>query len=47
VEAKNAGKDSSIALIRKANYKMKTSSAYTDAIGEDMGIKGGSQDVDR
>jgi hypothetical protein len=47
VEAKNAGKDSSLALLRKANNKMKASDAYTDAIGEDMGIKASSQDLDR
>jgi hypothetical protein len=47
VEAKNAGKDSKLALIRKANAKMKTSTAYTDAIGEDLGIKGASQDLDK
>jgi hypothetical protein len=47
VEAKNGGKDSKLALIRKANNKMKTSDAYTDAIGEDMGIKASSQDLDR
>jgi hypothetical protein len=47
VGAKNAGKDSTLSLIRRTNNKMKTSDAYTDAIGEDMGIKGGSQDIDR
>jgi hypothetical protein len=47
VEAKNAGKDSNLALLRKANNKIKTSDTYTDAIGEDMSIKGSSQDVDR
>jgi hypothetical protein len=46
VEAKNAGKDSKLAMIRKANNKMKISDAYTDAIGEDMGIKSTSQDLD-
>lgn len=47
VEAKNAGKDNNVALIRKANKKMKTSNVYTDAVGEDMGIKGASDDIDR
>ena len=48
VEAKNAARVSNIALIRKANNKMKANNGYTDAIGEDMGIKSDSQDlVDR
>jgi hypothetical protein len=47
VETKNAGEESNLTLLRKANNKMKTNDAYTDAIGEDMGIKGSSQDVDR
>jgi hypothetical protein len=47
VETKNADKDSNLALVRKANNKMKTRDAYTDAIGEDMGIRVSSQDVDR
>jgi len=47
VEAKNAGKDINITLIRKTNNKMKASDAYTDAIGEDMGIRGSTHDVDR
>ena len=46
VEAKNAGKDSNLALIRTANKKMKASNAYTDAIGKDLGIKAESQDLD-
>jgi hypothetical protein len=47
LEAKNAGKDSDLTLIRKANNKMKVSDAYTDAIGKDMGIKAESQEPDR
>jgi len=47
VATKNAVKASNIALIRIANNKMKTSDAYTDAIEEIMGIKGGSRDINR
>jgi hypothetical protein len=47
LEAKNVGKDSNITLIWKANNKMKTSDAYTDANGEDMEIKSGIEGIDR
>jgi hypothetical protein len=47
VKTKNTAMEKNIAVIRRANNKMKTNDAFTDAIGKDMGIKGSSQDVDR
>jgi hypothetical protein len=47
VEAKDAGKDTGLGLIRSENKRMKTNAGYTDAIGEDMGVKGSTEDMDK
>ena len=46
VAAKEGSKKTDLKDLQKAIARMKTHSAFTDAIGEDLGIMGGSEDDD-